>query len=163
MRYRLHKLLYGPVGGTQVERLERGPTQFDADLRVPFLRGEFTFTRLSEAVLVQGEVDTQVPVRCVRSLEDFDLCIHLRLDDILFTLPHFAASAVEPDRQISSDGWIDLTETLREEIIMAIPINPIHPKHTQANPTDLLAALGEDDQDWLTLNLSNPAQHQGEL
>lgn len=162
MRYRLHKLLHGPVGGTQVERLERGPTKFDEDLRVPFLRSEFTFTRLNEAVLVRGTVDTQVPVRCVRSLEDFNLCIHLQLDDILFNLPHLPASAVEPDRQISSDGWIDLTETLREEIIMAIPINPIHPKYAQADPTDLLAALGEDDRDWLTLNLSNSARYQGE-
>ncbi|BCX05567.1 MAG: hypothetical protein KatS3mg053_3505 [Candidatus Roseilinea sp.] len=161
MRYRLHKLLYGPVGSTQVERLERGPTKFDDDLQVPYLRGAFEFVRLSDVVLLRGSVETEVPVRCVRSLEDFNLCLNVPLDDILLGLPQYPHSDADPDRRISDDGWIDLTETLREEIIMAIPINPIHPKYARASTAELLSALDEDDRDWLTVHLSN-SQDSGE-
>ncbi|MFC1466645.1 MAG: DUF177 domain-containing protein [Candidatus Brachytrichaceae bacterium NZ_4S206] len=161
MRYRLHKLLYGPVGSTQVEHLERGPTKFDDDLQVPYLRGAFEFVRLSDVVLLRGSVETEVPVQCVRSLEDFNLCLNVPLDDILLGLPQYPHSDADPDRRISDDGWIDLTETLREEIIMAIPINPIHPKYARASTADLLSALDENDRDWLTVHLSN-SQDLGE-
>jgi uncharacterized metal-binding protein YceD (DUF177 family) len=159
MRYRLHKLLYGPVGSTLVEQLDRGPTTFDDQLRVDFLRGELVFTRLNEAILVQGRVDTAVKVQCVRSLEDFDLCITVPLDDILFSLPQYAAT--EPDRQISDDGWIDLTETLREEIIMAIPINPINPKYAGADASNLLGDLASNEREWLTVRLNEPGEQTG--
>ncbi|MCS7057153.1 MAG: DUF177 domain-containing protein [Thermoflexales bacterium] len=162
MRYRLHKLLYGPVGSTQVERLERGPTKFDDDLQVPYLRGAFEFVRLSHVVLLRGSVETEVPVRCVRSLEDFNLCLKVPLEDILFGLPQYPHSDADPDRQIGDDGWVDLTETLREEIIMAIPINPVHPKYVTASPADLLSALDEDDRDWLTVHLNNSQDSSGE-
>ena len=50
MRYRLNKLVYGPVGGVQIESLDRGSTWFDAgsagdldgngdELKVSYLRG----------------------------------------------------------------------------------------------------------------------------
>jgi len=162
MHYRLHKLLYGPVGSTQVEHLQRGPTKFDDDLQVPYLRGAFEFVRLSDTVLLRGSLETEVPVQCVRSLEDFNLCLKISLDDILLALPQYPASDSDRDRQISDDGWIDLSETLREEIIMAIPINPIHPRYAKASTSDLLGALGEDGHDWLTVNLSNLAHDQGE-
>ena len=161
MRYRLHKLLYQPVGSTQSAVIDRGPTTFDDQLRVNFLRGEFLFTRLNEAVMIQGKIDTEVRVRCVRSLEDFDLCIGVPLDDILFGLPQYPAA--EPDRLISDDGWIDLTETLREEIIMAIPINPINPKYAVAATADLLGELESDQGEWLTVKLDNPGEKTGDV
>ena len=164
MRYRLHKLLNRPVGSTQVEQLDHGPTKFDADLHVPYLRGTLTFTRLIDTIMVCGLVDTEVTVQCVRSLEDFGLCLPVVLDNLLYTLT--GSPTDEPDRQISDDGWLDLTETLREEIIMAIPINPINPKYASEDGSELLAELGdngdngdagENDRDWLTVKLSDAA------
>ncbi|GIV83408.1 MAG: hypothetical protein KatS3mg052_0415 [Candidatus Roseilinea sp.] len=161
MRYWLHKLLYRPVGSTQIEHLERGPTKFDDDLQVPYLRGTLEFVRLSDVILLRGSVETEVAIQCARSLENFHLRLKVPLDDILLGLPQYPHSDADPDRWISDDGWIDLTETLREEIIMAIPINPIHPKYAKASAADLLGALDEDEQDWLTIHLSN-SQDSGE-
>jgi uncharacterized metal-binding protein YceD (DUF177 family) len=160
MRYRLHKLLYGPVGSTQLEHLDRGPTTFDAQLKINYLRGDLLFTRLNEAILVQGPVETEVRVQCVRSLEDFDLCISVPLEDVLFSLPQYVAS--EPDRQVSDDGWIDLTETLREEIIMAIPINPINPQYADTDADKLLGELESDEKEWLSVRLNNPGEQMGD-
>jgi len=169
MRYRLHKLLYAPVGSTQVEYLDQGPTRFDADLTVDFLRGTLTFTRLNEAIMLDGVVEAQTKAQCVRSLEDFDLCLSVPLENILFSLPQFRITGtadpvaeLEPDRRVSDDGWVDLTETLREEIIMAIPINPINPIYANGDDKDPLSELAADNQEWLTIKWSNSAKEIGD-
>jgi uncharacterized metal-binding protein YceD (DUF177 family) len=157
MRYRLRKLVYGPVGGSHVEQVDHGPIALN-DLEVAYLRGRLEFTRLNDAVLLRGELETETPVQCVRSLETFGLQLNIRLDEILLGLPQYPRDDIEPWQRIGDDGWIDLTETLREEIIMAIPINPIHPKYVEASSDDLLSALDEHDRAWITIQLSNPKQ-----
>ncbi len=155
MRYRLHKLIGRPVGNTQVEYLDRGPTKFDDDLQVNYLRGTLTFIRLNNAIMVNGTVDTEITVRDVRTLEDFGLCMQVVLDDVVFSLPGELDPATdEPDRQISDDGWIDLTETIREEIIMAIPINPIDPTRAGAEAAEVTDVLHENE-DWLSVKLNS--------
>jgi uncharacterized metal-binding protein YceD (DUF177 family) len=156
MRYRLHKLIGGPVGKTHVEHLDRGPTKFDDDLQVNTLRGTLTFTRLNRAIMVSGDLETEVTVQDARTLEDFGLCLRVTLDDILFSPPgEFDLATDEPDRQVSDDGWIDLTETIREEIIMAIPINPINPARAGAEDALVSDVLQEND-DWLSVKWNNP-------
>jgi len=155
MRYRLHKLLYGPVGSTQQETLAEGPTTFDETLQVPFLRGAFTFTRLRESIMMRGYFETSVQLQCVRSLETFEMPLRIEIEDVMFALPHLPTD--EPDRVVSDDGWVDVSEVLREEIIMAIPINPIHPRFADADSATLLSELGaEEASDWLSIRL---AQH----
>jgi uncharacterized metal-binding protein YceD (DUF177 family) len=149
MRFRLHKLLSGPVGKTQREVLDFGLTRFDDDLTVAYLRGSMTFTRLNESVLVNGHVDTATTVQCVRSLENFELCLSLDLTDVIFGLPDTPTD--EPDRQVTDDGWLDLTETLREEIVMAIPINPISPRYSVTDSGVLPDGLDDTDREWLTV------------
>jgi uncharacterized protein len=147
MRFRLNKLLGAPVGTRQVEVLDRGRTWLDDDLQVAYLRGEITFTRTNESILVEGTIDTATNVQCVRSLETFELPLSITLDDVVLSLPGFPAA--EPDRRVREDGHIDLTETVRELIIMAIPINPISPAYQESDSlTDLLDG---DDSDWLTV------------
>lgn len=155
MRYRLHKLIGRPVGNTHIEQLDRGPTKFDDDLQVNFLRGALTFTRLNSAIMVNGVLETEVHVQDARTLEGFGLCLRVPLDDLLYNLPdEFDPATDEPDRQISDDGWIDLTEAIREEIIMTIPINPINPAHAGADGTDVQGVLQEND-DWLSVKWNN--------
>ena len=147
MRFRLHKLVSGPVGKVQHEFLDSGPIRFDADLTVHYLRGSLTFTRLPESIMVTGMITTATTVQCVRSLEDFDLCMSATLAEIFFTLP--ALPAEEPDRVVTDEGWLDLTETLRQEIVMAIPFDPVNPALTGGDgPADDALA---DNKDWLTV------------
>ena len=147
MRFRLNKLLGAPVGTRQYERLDRGHTWLDDELQVSFLRGDLTFMRTNENILVEGTIESATFVQCVRSLEMFELPITFALDDISFTLPGFTPP--EPDRRIRDDGYIDLSETLRELIIMSIPINPIAPHHE--NTESLVGLSDPDDSEWLTV------------
>jgi uncharacterized metal-binding protein YceD (DUF177 family) len=152
MRFRLNKLLGAPVGTRQVEQLDRGRTWLDDDLQIAFLRGEITFTRTNENVLVEGTIETATDVQCVRFLETFELPLSITLDDVAFSLP--GAPAPEPDRLIRDDGHIDLTETIREHIIMAIPINPICPEHQI--PENLAELASGVDSEWLTVKWADP-------
>lgn len=147
MRFRLNKLLGAPVGSCQYEQLNRERTWLDDELQVPYLRGELTFTRTNENVLVEGTIDTAVTVQCVRSLELFELPLRVQLEDVTYTLPGFPP--IEPDRRIRDDGIIDLSSTIREIIIMAIPINPISPRFQRE--IKLAELVDEEDTDWLTV------------
>ena len=133
-------------------------------LRYRIFGGELTFTKTNENVLVDGAFETATDVQCVRSLEIFSLPLHITLESVLFTPPDQAnfepdAPGEEPERRISHDAWIDLTETLREEIILAIPINPIHPDYAGENPPPLPNGMdaAENEEDWLHIKWSNPA------
>jgi len=127
-------------------------------LKVSHLKGDITFTRTNESVLVEGTIETATRVQCSRSLEMFDMPLNVPLEDIAFTLPGFPAP--EPDRRIRDDGWVDLTETLREMVIMAIPMNPVSPRFQEdSNLADLVELEadgkdGKDDEDgqWLNVN-----------
>ena len=158
MRFRLNKLLGAPVGTRQYEQLDRGRTWLDDDLQVAYLRGELTFTRTVESILVEGDIESATQVQCVRSLDLFEIPLSFSLEDVEFTLPGYPVS--EPDRRIREDGYIDLTETLRELIIMAIPINPIHPRYQNAETLHELT--DEDDSEWLTIQWADPEQGRGD-
>lgn len=147
MRFRLNKLLGAPIGARQFERLDRGRTWLDDDLQVTYLRGDLTFIRTNESMLIEGTIDCACDVQCVRSLETFELGLTISLDDVAFSLPGF--TPVETDRRIKDDGYIDLTETIRESIIMAIPINPIHPRFKDTDALNKL--IDGDDTDWLSI------------
>jgi hypothetical protein len=157
MRFRLHKLLFGSIGKKQSETVDQGSFTFDDELSVSYIRGPITFTRLNDSILVSGAVETATTVLCVRSLEPFELPLAVPLDGLLFYPPtNLAVPEEDADRMISDDGWLDLTETLREEILMAIPINPISPAHADDSEAPFAGALDDldaNDRDWLTINL----------
>lgn len=145
MRFRLHKLIFAPVGTRQVEQLDRGPTWLDDDLHVSYLRGEITFTRTNDRVLVEGVIETAILAQCARSLEMFELPLTVPLEDVAFFLPGYRSP--DPDRQLREDGRIDLTETLREHIIVAMPMNPVSPAwRDEVGASQLISS---DDADWL--------------
>jgi uncharacterized protein len=76
-----------------------GPLQYD-----------FHVSLVSEAVLVRGRIFAQFLATCVRCLEPVPL--RIALEDCIFHLP------------ISSDGTVDLTESVREDILLALPVYP---------------------------------------
>lgn len=152
MRFRVTKLINAPVGTRQSERLEQGETHFASDLRVDYLRGDITFTRTHIGIIVEGQVETQTAVQCVRSLEWFDLPVSFALEDVLFTPLNQAPIEEDDDRIIGDDGMIDLTETLRQHTVLALPINPISPRYR--DNASLSALVGDEDADWLTVKWS---------
>lgn len=102
-----------PEGGLQV----RGETTHDIfeledELIKPHgaLRYDFHASLVSGSVLVRGRVSTKFLASCVRCLEP--MALEIELGDCVFHLP------------ISTQGTVDLTESVREDILLALPVYP---------------------------------------
>jgi len=92
-------------------------------LKVDFLRGTIQVIRIQTGLLVQGTVESQLGLECVRCLESFVFPITLELEET-FRLP---GASLRPDvaYAVSDDGWLDLTPLLREQSWVAIPMKPL--------------------------------------
>lgn len=74
------------------------------------LRYDLHASVVSGALLVRGALATEFQATCVRCLEPMRL--QIRLENCVFHLP------------ISTQGTIDLTESVREDILLALPVYP---------------------------------------
>jgi len=92
-------------------------------LEVDFLRGTLQAIRVQEGLLIQGALESQLGLECVRCLEHFVLPITLEIEEI-FQLPR---TDPQPDVSyvVSDDGWLNLSPLLREQAWVAIPMKPL--------------------------------------
>jgi uncharacterized protein len=90
------------------------------DLKVEFVRGTLRLTRTNRRILVKGNLRTAVETECVRCLTLFRLTLTIQLEE-LFAL----SSAVDPIYFINDDGWLDLKQPLREQILLTMPIQVV--------------------------------------
>ncbi len=153
MRFRLHKLIADFVGAQQFEQIDRGEMWLDEDFRIAFLKCDLVFTRANDRILVEGVINTSAEVQCVRSLNLFYLPITTALDDVAFAIPGQLSAIQEGLPRIDSELWVDVTEQIREAIVMALPINPISPEYQSGPVLDTL--IGDDEKEWLTIKWSN--------
>lgn len=151
MRFRLHKLLTAAVGTQQLERIDRAENWLDDDLRLAYLKADLKFTRANDRILLNGTIDAAPEVQCVRSLELFDLPLTVELEDAAFALPgQYVNDGGEPLPRMRDDCYVDVSEIIREAIITAIPINPVHPQFDK-DTSQLDQLIGEADREWLNV------------
>jgi DUF177 domain-containing protein len=122
IRFDVSTLIRSRLGSTLSFAMNTGPQRL-TDLDVDFLRGTIRVTRVQAGLLVQGEVETQLRLGCVRCLDAFSLPTVLEIEET-FRLP---ASKPKPELPyaVADDGWIDLAPVLREQAWVAIPIKPL--------------------------------------
>jgi uncharacterized protein len=94
-----------------------------SDLEVGFLRGTLQVVRVQGGLLVQGTVESQLALECVRCLEPFILPVVLEVEET-FRLP---GAGLGPDASyaVGDDGWLDLAPLLREQAWVVIPMKPL--------------------------------------
>lgn len=137
MKFKLHLI---PEEGLHLEGDE--PSSI-LDLNEPLYRFEQPVHYAIEAVLlkgpsllVRGRLATTVRACCVRTLEWFDLPVVV--EDFQYHAD-----------QVSGDE-VDLTEEIREDILLALPPNPVAP---QAQPLESKEdRLGAQNQVWKKLD-----------
>ena len=79
---------------------------------------ELTVDRQSESLLVIGSLRTHVDCECSRCLKSFVLSVQLDEFSVL--------SPLEGEDALPVDGdFADLTPSLREDILLALPTNPL--------------------------------------
>ena len=112
-------LLKAPLGKSLTLDIDTGPRVLD-DLEVDFLRGSVRVLRVKEGLFVEGTVESQLRLECVRCLETFAYPVTLELAE-LFRMPGTPADA-EAVYAVSDDGKIDLGPLIRELAWLAIPM-----------------------------------------
>jgi uncharacterized protein len=122
IRFDVSALIKARLGASLVLDIDTGPLDL-SDLSVDFLRGTIQVIRVENGLLLQGALESQLEVECVRCLEPVIFPFSFELEET-FRLP---GSKSNPDLlyQVDDDGWIDLTPLLREYAWVAIPMKPL--------------------------------------
>lgn len=101
---------------------EAGATSIDADVHA---------THTNPGAYLEGGADARVQVECSRCLRSFETPVHADFAEQYYQTIGVAngeplAAAPRDAKTIGSDFKIDLTPLLREELILATPLAPIH-------------------------------------
>lgn len=90
------------------------------DLKVGYVRGNLRLTRANHRILAKGTLQTVVEAECVRCLASFQLPLNLQIEEMFALSP-----AADPVYFIDEGGWLNLRQPLREQILLAMPIQTL--------------------------------------
>lgn len=123
MKFKMASLLEEPVGSKMSFGIDEAQQELAEDVRVDFVRGTVEFTRTNRGIFAEGQLHSQVQLECARCLETFSQPLDFRLE-AQFGLPPIKpqGEAIFP---IGVKGILDLTEALREYILLNLPMRPL--------------------------------------
>jgi uncharacterized protein len=101
------------------------------------VQGQITLTRLRAQVRAVGNVQAQVELQCSRCLESFVTAVEAPLDELFkqtidVVSGHPLPESDRPDEDeddlfpISQNHILDLTEPVRQALLVALPMQPLH-------------------------------------
>jgi len=133
MQFNVAQLMKEHTGAKRQYALDEDVRVLYKDLQVKdTLRGEVTFIRTGDGVLVTGELDTHVEMICDRCLEPIDMPVTLQLEeefhpsiDIVTGMWIPQADEAEEATRIDEHHILDLTEVVRQGLMLAEPMHPL--------------------------------------
>ncbi len=123
MRFNLARLLEEPVGSKMSFDIDEAQQRLAEDLRVDFVRGTVEFTRTNRGIFGEGQLHSQIQLECARCLETFSQPLDFHLESQFSSLPINPQGG--PTFPIGVKGILDLTEALREHILLDLPMRPL--------------------------------------
>lgn len=137
---KVSSLLLDDMGSSREVNVELSSFPLDADLTAEDVTAKIRLTRLNTGVLAQGSAEGLVEMECVRCLNRFEQPFTVRFtEQFRQTAPvaegrgFVAPSDDEVDEEgdselafeINDAHELDLTELLRQWIVLALPMTPI--------------------------------------
>lgn len=96
------------------------------------LVGAAQFIRTGEGIFVTGRLQIELEVVCVRCLEPFPLTVEIEIEETFYptvdvnTGVRLSLEEVEDEAVLINEHHIlDLTEVVRQQILLALPMNPL--------------------------------------
>lgn len=126
LRLNVGFLLKQGAGYSRIIDFDHPGTLHADDAVLSNLHGSLRLSRTPQGVLIQGTLEAETRVECVRCLTMFDLPTAIEISELF--LPQHAAQDVdenEEPRIITEEGNIDLTPIVREETILSIPMKAV--------------------------------------
>jgi uncharacterized protein len=136
LRLNVGFLLKESVGTTRAIPFDEGQVTVD-DLGLSHLRGTLELTRTAQGILLQGYLDAETVAECVRCLSDATVPVSIELSEHFVYPP---ATATDGEYSVGENGLIELAPILREDAILAIPIQIL----CQSNCRGLCSNCGQN-------------------
>ena len=135
LQFNVAGLLKGPVGGTRSYDFRIPVSQLDQldesfDVTGPFI-GAVRFLKSTETIYVQSQGELTIHLACSRCLEPFDSIIEVEFEDEFHPSIDISSGRVLQDTGedkalvIDLQHILDLTEVMRQAIIIALPVTPL--------------------------------------
>ena len=133
MRYNVAQLLKEESGQTRKYALHEDISSLDPDL-VPLssLDGNVTLIRSADGVLVTGDLHSSVELVCSRCAEPFSMVVRFKLEEEFRPTIDIVTGAALPltaddeeATRIDDHHIIDLTEVVRQDMLLALPLHPV--------------------------------------
>ena len=130
MLYNVAQLLKEPAGATREYSLDESVTLGEEeDWGEIAVKGRMNVLRTPTGLLVTGEVQTAINEECARCLESYDQALTLEIEDEFIPQvdPTTGMTVGVPEGQFGIDGHhlLDLSEALRQAILLNRPIQPL--------------------------------------
>lgn len=133
MQYNVSQLLRGLVGETRHYQLHNDIAELDRDIRpLADLSGTVDLIRTNDSILVRSNLHSTVEMTCSRCLTEFAFPVRFQIEDEFHPTIDIMTGARLPQPQdvdeatlIDDHHILDLTEIVRQELTLALPMVPI--------------------------------------
>jgi uncharacterized protein len=133
MRFNVAQLLKEQTGGIRQYSLHEDIAELDPDIRpLTSMGGDIRMVRTADGILVTGHLHTSVELVCSRCLEQFAMPVNMALEEEFRPTIDIQTGATlplleddEPATRIDVHHILDLTEVVRQNILLAIPLYPV--------------------------------------
>lgn len=133
MRYNVSQLLKSPTGTMRHHQFHDEIVDLDpAVTPLSALDGEVALIRTVDGILVSGDLHTSVELSCSRCLEPFAMPVRFNVEeefhpsiDILTGAKIPMTDMEEPETRIDTRHILDLSEVIRQNLLVALPMYPI--------------------------------------
>lgn len=123
LRFKVTALTRAEVGSRLQVVIDEPRLKLGPDLTADYLHGTLTLTRTDRHILLEGTLNAAVLAECVRCLDAFQQPLQFQFEE-QFTLTA-SRNAIESALFVETDGTIDLTFPMREQILLTQPIQPL--------------------------------------
>jgi uncharacterized protein len=143
MQTNVAQLLKAPVGSIRTLPIDDVLSEGDNEYHV---QGELTLVRSTSSILVQGALATKIKTTCGRCLKSFTLKLPLQIEEEFYptidieTGLKLAKPEDPASFTIDEHHILDLTEAIRQYILIAMPMKPL----CKADCAGLCADCGKD-------------------
>ncbi len=128
LQINVSQLLKAPIGTTQSLEVADAVAIMDGEGRV---KGEVALMRIDRGILVRGRLNSEVEATCCRCLNLFSCPVTINIEEEYFPTTD-VVSGLPLSRPEEADGFtidghhiLDLTEAIRQYVILAIPMKPL--------------------------------------
>ena len=122
LRLNVGFLLNKDVGHSRNFDFEESSLLIGEDFSISDLRGSARLSRTGQGIYVEGHLQGNIDLECVRCLSECSQVLSAELNE-LFDYPPEKDS--DPHLSISEDAILDLGPILRESFLLDLPIQPI--------------------------------------